>query len=84
MLLMNMLGKYNLILCRFRYPGSDQFVLKNISFTAESGQTIAIMGATGSGKTTLFQLIPRLFDITEGRIYLDNKDLTRYSSSYAS
>lgn len=72
-------GKIQFDSVSFRYPGSDQFALKNISFTAEAGQTIAIMGATGAGKTTLFQLIPRLFDVTEGRIYLDNEDLTQIS-----
>ena len=54
-------------------------VLKDISFTADAGQTVAIMGATGAGKTTIFQLIPRLFDLTKGHIYIDNEDLTRIS-----
>ena len=70
-------GKIQFDSVSFRYPGSDQLVLKNISFTAEAGQTVAIMGATGAGKTTLFQLIPRLFDVTQGHIYLDDEDLTR-------
>lgn len=70
-------GKIQFDSVSFRYPGSDQLVLKNISFAANPWQTVVIMGATGSGKTTLFQLIPRLFDVTEGRIYLDNEELTR-------
>ncbi len=70
-------GKIQFDSVSFRYPGSDQLVLKNISFTVEAGQTVAIMGATGAGKTSLFQLIPRLFDVTQGCIYLDGKNLTR-------
>ena len=70
-------GKIQFDSVSFRYPGSDQLVLKNISFTVEAGQTVAIMGATGAGKTSLFQLIPRLFDVTQGCIYLDGKDLTQ-------
>ena len=77
-------GKIQFDSVSFRYPGSDQLVLKDISFTADAGQTVAIMGATGAGKTTLFQLIPRLFDLTKGHIYIDNEDLTRISTSYAS
>ena len=72
-------GKIQFESVSFRYPGSDQLVLKDISFTADAGQTVAIMGATGAGKTTLFQLIPRLFDLTKGHIYIDNEDLTRIS-----
>ena len=62
-------GKIQFDSVSFRYPGSDQLVLKDISFTADAGQTVAIMGATGVGKTTLFQLIPRLFDLHK-RTYL--------------
>jgi ATP-binding cassette subfamily B multidrug efflux pump len=50
-------------------------VLKNISFTAEPGQTVAILGATGSGKSSLIHLIPRFYDVTEGRITLDGLDV---------
>ncbi len=70
-------GKLQFDSVSFGYQGSDKLVLKNISFTAEAGETVAIMGATGSGKTSLLQLIPRLFDVTEGHIYLDNEDITR-------
>lgn len=59
----------------FNYPGSDDAALKNISFKAEKGKTTAIIGGTGSGKTTLISLIPRLYDVTEGSITLDGKDV---------
>ncbi|MFD0050428.1 ABC transporter ATP-binding protein [Actinomycetes bacterium NPDC127524] len=62
----------------FSYPGSEESVLKNISFTAEAGETVAILGATGSGKTSLFQLIPRLFDVNQGTILLDNLDIKSF------
>lgn len=61
----------------FGYPGSDKMVLKDISFKVEAGETVAIMGATGSGKTSLLQLIPRLFDVTMGHICLDHVDITQ-------
>lgn len=70
-------GKLQFASVSFRYPDQDKLILKNISFTAEAGETVAIMGATGSGKTSLFQLIPRLFNVTQGRIYLDDEDITR-------
>ena len=55
----------------FRYPDSDENVLTDITFTAESGKTTAFIGSTGSGKSTLINLIPRLFDVTEGEILID-------------
>lgn len=58
----------------FEYPDSDQHVLQHISFSAKPGETIAIMGATGSGKTSLIQLIPRLYDVQSGEISVDGKD----------
>lgn len=59
----------------FQYPGTTTKVIEDISFVIEQGQTVAILGATGSGKTSLFQLIPRLYDVTEGEILLDNQDI---------
>ncbi len=59
----------------FKYPGSSDYVLRNISFVAEPGKTTAIIGSTGSGKSTLASLIPRLYDVTEGAIFVDNKDI---------
>jgi ATP-binding cassette subfamily B multidrug efflux pump len=63
----------------FRYPGTQEYVLKDIHFTIQPGEVVAILGATGSGKTTLFQLIPRLYDVTEGAIMVDGKDVREYS-----
>jgi len=64
----------------FIYPDSDRTILHDISFTVESGERIAIMGATGSGKTTLFQLIPRLFDPISGEIQVDDRSLAGYKT----
>lgn len=58
---------------------SEDMVLEHISFTAEPGETIGIIGATGSGKTTLVQLIPRLYDVTEGAVLVDGIDVRDYS-----
>lgn len=59
----------------FRYQGADEDMLKNISFQALPGQTTAFIGSTGSGKTTLVNLIPRFYDVTEGRITIDGVDV---------
>lgn len=59
----------------FTYPGTETAVLKDLSFTAKAGETIALLGATGSGKSSIFNLIPRLYDVTEGAIYIDQKNL---------
>nr|WP_317402415.1 ABC transporter ATP-binding protein [uncultured Gemmiger sp.] len=59
----------------FRYPGGDTDALEDISFTAEPGQTTAIIGATGCGKSTLLNLIPRFFDATEGQVRIDGVDV---------
>lgn len=59
----------------FRYPGAEEDVLHDISFTAKPGETTAFIGSTGSGKSTLVNLIPRFYDVTEGRILIDGVDL---------
>lgn len=59
----------------FRYFNSSDPVLKNVSFTAEAGETIALLGSTGSGKTTIINLIPRFYDVTEGAMLIDGHDL---------
>lgn len=59
----------------FRYPGDDREVLSGISFAAEPGQTVAILGTTGSGKSTLVNLLPRFYDVTEGSVKLDGHDV---------
>ncbi|MBJ8191881.1 ATP-binding cassette domain-containing protein, partial [Bacillus cereus] len=65
----------------FHYPGSDLAVLKDISFKAQSGERIAIMGATGSGKSSLVQLITRLYEEDEGYVRFDGKDARELDAS---
>ena len=62
----------------FRYPGTSGDVLHDVSFTASKGETVAIIGATGSGKTTAVDLIPRLYDATEGQVLVDGVDVREY------
>ncbi len=59
----------------FRYPGSEREILSKISFVAEPGQTVAILGTTGSGKSTLVNLLPRFYDVTDGAVRLDGHDV---------
>jgi len=63
----------------FRYPGAEEAILRNISFKAERGQTVAFIGATGSGKSTLINLIPRLYDATEGEVLVDGVNVREYT-----
>ena len=63
----------------FKYPLADEMTLKNISFTLEPGETLAIIGATGSGKTSMFQLMPRLYDPDKGEVFIDYKLAADYS-----
>jgi ATP-binding cassette subfamily B multidrug efflux pump len=59
----------------FRYPGSERDILAGVSFTATPGQTVAVLGTTGSGKSTLINLIPRFYDVTRGAVRLDGNDV---------
>ena len=59
----------------FRYPGTERLVLKDVSFSADPGQTVAVVGPTGSGKSTLVTLIPRIYDVTSGRVLVDGVDV---------
>ncbi|MBR4262436.1 MAG: ABC transporter ATP-binding protein [Bacilli bacterium] len=62
----------------FKYPDADEYILKDISFKAEKGETVAFIGSTGSGKSTLINLVPRFYDVTEGTVYVDGVDVKEY------
>ena len=64
----------------FKYPDAEEYILENISFTASSGETVAIIGSTGSGKSTLINLIPRFYDATDGKILIDGINVKDYKS----
>ena len=66
----------------FKYPDSEEYMLKNISFKASKGETVAIIGSTGSGKSTLINLIPRFYDVTEGEILVDGVNIKKLDLSY--
>lgn len=68
-------GQVELRGATFSYPGAEQPVLRDVSFTAQRGKTTAIIGSTGSGKTTLVNLLPRLFDVTGGAVLVDGVDV---------
>lgn len=63
----------------FKYPDADEYLLKNISFKAEKGQTVAFIGSTGSGKSTLINLVPRFYDTTEGEVLVDGINVKEYT-----
>jgi ATP-binding cassette subfamily B protein len=66
----------------FQYSDGNSEVLKNISFKVQAGQSVALLGSTGSGKTTLVNMLPRFYEYTDGRIMLDNEELKDYSREY--
>ena len=63
----------------FKYPDADEYLLKNISFKAEKGQTIAFIGSTGSGKSTLINLVPRFYDASDGEVLIDGVNVKDYT-----
>lgn len=63
----------------FTYPGRNKPALAKMSFTVNKGEKLAIIGATGAGKTSMFQLLPRLYDVNEGSIFIDGKPITSYT-----
>ncbi|MBQ8615894.1 MAG: ABC transporter ATP-binding protein, partial [Clostridia bacterium] len=65
----------------FAYPGSEQMVLRHINLTIHPGETVAIMGATGCGKTSLVNLIPRFYDVTGGAVLVDGVDVRKYDQT---
>lgn len=63
----------------FKYPDAEEYVLRDISFKAKKGETVAFIGSTGSGKSTLINLVPRFYDATEGQILINNVDVKEYN-----
>ncbi|GGE64052.1 ABC transporter ATP-binding protein [Priestia taiwanensis] len=72
-------GEIELRNVSFKYPNAEDYVLENISFTAHKGETVALIGSTGSGKSTLINLIPRFYDATEGEVLVDGMNVKEYS-----
>lgn len=62
----------------FKYPDADEYLLKNINFKVNKGETVAFIGSTGSGKSTLINLVPRLYDATDGKVLVDGVDVKDY------
>lgn len=72
-------GEVQFVNVGFKYPDAEDYVLHDISFKAEKGQTIAFIGSTGSGKSTLINLVPRLYDATEGQVIVDGVNVKDYT-----
>ncbi len=66
----------------FKYPDAEEYLLRDISFKADKGQTVAFIGSTGSGKSTLINLIPRFYDTTEGEVLVDGVNVKEYKSEF--
>ncbi|MBR3152057.1 MAG: ABC transporter ATP-binding protein [Clostridia bacterium] len=66
----------------FKYPDSDEYLLKDISFKANKGETVAFIGSTGSGKSTLINLVPRFYDATEGEVLVDGVNVKEYDEEF--
>jgi len=71
-------GKVEFKNVSFKYPDADEYVLENITFTAQKGETVAFIGSTGSGKSTLINLVPRFYDATEGEVLIDDVNIKDY------
>ena len=66
----------------FKYPDADEYLLKNISFKVNTGETIAFIGSTGSGKSTLINLVPRFYDATDGEVLIDGVNVKDYKQEF--
>ena len=66
----------------FKYPDADEYLLENISFKANKGETVAFIGSTGSGKSTLINLVPRFYDVTEGEVLVDGVNVKEYKQEF--
>jgi len=74
-------GEVQFVNVGFKYPDAEDYVLHDISFKAEKGQTVAFIGSTGSGKSTLINLVPRLYDATEGQVIVDGVNVKDYTTT---
>ena len=72
-------GEVQFVNVGFKYPDAEEYVLHDISFKAEKGQTVAFIGSTGSGKSTLINLVPRIYDATEGQVIVDGVNVKDYT-----
>ena len=72
-------GKVEFKNVSFKYPDAQDYIIKNVNFVANPGEVVAFIGSTGSGKSTLINLIPRFYDVTEGEILLDGKNIKDYT-----
>ena len=75
-------GKVEFINVSFKYPDAEEYLLQDISFVANKGETIAFIGSTGSGKSTLINLIPRFYDVTDGEVLIDGINVKDYKESF--
>ena len=75
-------GKVEFKNVSFKYPDAEEYLLKDISFTANKGETVAFIGSTGSGKSTLIHLIPRFYDVTDGEVLIDGVNVKDYKESF--
>ena len=75
----NVTGEVEFKNVSFKYPDAQEYVLRNISFKAKRGETVAFIGSTGSGKSTLINLVPRFYDASEGKVLIDGVDVKDYS-----
>ena len=66
----------------FKYPDADEYLLQNISFKANKGETVAFIGSTGSGKSTLINLVPRFYDVTDGEVLVDGINVKEYTQEF--
>ena len=78
----NLKGVVEFINVSFKYPDAEEYVIKNINFKVNQGETIAFIGSTGSGKSTLINLVPRFYDVTEGSILIDGVDVKDMKLEY--
>lgn len=75
----NIVGEVEFKNVSFKYPDAEEYVIENVSFKANRGDTVAFIGSTGSGKSTLINLVPRFYDVTEGEVLVDGQNVKEYS-----